>query len=277
MCVKPHSSAGLLPPFQLHHLLPPRSLRFGERGVRVTRRGVRWGIGLTLALTATTGSKIATAQYANPAGQLLPPPPPPTIEAQHTERELQISEQKDSGRGLQFFWIDPEVAFRWYDFALLSDSALLDGETFESTGFAPSVGLGAGARFLYFTGGARFRFNFAGDLPFWTAGIEAALRVPLGALEPYVLVGGGYLRTLEYKDKCGGCYKGLTVSGGYATLGGGVDYFVTPVFAVGPRLDLEIPFLSRDAVAAAPEPAYAADGSGVGLSANLGLHLSLHF
>lgn len=239
----------------------------------------KWLRAASFALLFSTlgGVPLAHAQYTTPAGQLLPPPPPPTLEAQNTERELQISEQKDSGRGLQFFWIDPEVAFRWYDFALLSDSKLLDGETFETSGFAPSVGLGAGARFLYFTGGARFRFNFAGDLPFWTAGIEAALRVPLGDWEPYALVGGGYLRTLEYKDKCGGCYKDLLISGGYATVGGGIDYFVTPVFAVGPRLDVEIPFLSRDAAPNAPEAVYASEGSGVGLSANLGLHLSLHF
>ncbi len=243
-------------------------------------RALAWrGAAPAALLLATLGAEpLASAQFVTPSpGQLLPPPPPPTPEAQHTERELEISEREDSGRGLQFFWIDPEVAFRWYDFGLLSDSDVLDGETLKASGFAPSVGLGAGARFLYFTGGARFRFNFAGDLPFWTAGLEAALRVPLGDWEPYALVGGGYLRTLKYEDKCGGCYGDLVISGGYATLGGGLDYFVTPVFAVGPRLDVEVPFVSRDAVPAAPEDVYANDGSGVGLSANLGLHLSLHF
>lgn len=254
--------------------------RVSARGCSVLRRVLPRSVVVTVLALAASSESMALAQSAYPTaapGQLLPPPPPPTQEAVNTERELEYSEHQDSGRGLQFFWIDPEVGFRWYDFGLLSDSKLLDGESFESSGFAPSFGLGAGARFLYFTAGARFRFNLAGDLPFWTAGVEAALRVPLGDWEPYALVGGGYLRTLQYNDKCGGCYKDLRISGGYATLGGGIDYFVTPVFAVGPRLDVEVPFVSRDKLSEPEDPFYASDGSGVGLSANLGLHLSLHF
>lgn len=213
--------------------------------------------------------------YAAP-GQLLPPPPPPTPAAVNTERELELSERRDSGRGLQFFWLDAEVGARWYDLGLLSDSGLIDADE-DAGGLLPSLGLGAGARFLYFTGGARFRLNMSGDLPFWTAGLEAALRIPKGVWEPYVFVGGGYLRTLEYKDDCGGCYKDLVVSGGYAALGGGLDYFVTPVFAVGTRLDVEVPFVSRAALPGVADGVYAEGASAVGLSANLGLHLSLHF
>lgn len=220
----------------------------------------------------------ALAQTAyNLPGQLLPPPPPPTAESLHTERELELSERQDSGRGLQFFWLDVEGGGRWYDFALLSDSDLVDGTELESSGLLPTLGLGVGGRFLYFTGGGRFRLSLTGDLPFWTAGLEFGLRIPKGQWEPYAFVGGGYLRSLEYKDKCGGCYEGLVISGGYASLGAGVDYFVTPVFAVGPRLDLELPFVSRDKLARATDGVYTRDGSGVGFSANLGLHLSLHF
>lgn len=228
--------------------------------------------------TCVTSSLDAAAQgaYAAP-GQLLPPPPPPTPAAVNTERELELSEREDSGRGLQFFWIDAELGGRWSDFALISDSGLLDGEDIQATNLLPTIGLGAGVRFLYFTVGARYRLNLTGDLPFWTAGLEGALRVPMGNWEPYALVGGGYLRTLQYEDKCGGCYKDLVISGGYAAIGGGIDYFVTPVFAVGTRLDVEVPFVSRDALPQATEGVYATDGSAVGLSANLGLHLSLHF
>lgn len=262
------------PSSRSHSAVSPLNAR-----VRVTSRTL--GAALVSASVAGVASLStpAAAQVpygAPPTGQLLPPPPPPTPEAINTQQELELSERVDSGRGLQFFWVAPEAAMRWYDWGLLSESNLLDEQDFESQGFAPTFGLGAGLRFLYITGGARFRVSI-GDLPFWTAGLEAALRIPMGDWEPYALVGGGYLRTLEYADKCGGCYKDLVVSGGYAALGGGIDYFVTPAFSVGPRLDVEIPFVGRSALPETDEGVFAEDGSGVGLSANLGLHLGLHF
>jgi hypothetical protein len=190
----------------------------------------------------------------------------------NTQYELEKSEREDSGRGLSFIWIDPEIGGRWYDLGLLGGSNLGEDGGYKEDGFAPSLGLGIGARFLYITGGARFRYNFS----YWTAGLEGALRIPMGTFEPYVFVGGGYLRSLDFEDKCRGCLDDLVISGGYGAVGGGIDYFLTPVFALGVRLDAEISFVGRDAVPKAMG-VYTKRGSGVGLSTNAGLHFSLHF
>ncbi len=63
-----------------------------------------------------------------------------------------------------------------------------------------------------------------------------------------MFVGGGYLRSVDFEDKCGGCLDDMVISGGYGAVGGGVDYFLTPVFALGARLDVELAFVGRDAV-----------------------------
>lgn len=191
----------------------------------------------------------------------------------NTQQELEMSERADSGRGLSFFWIDPEIGGRYYDLDLLAGSNLGEPGGYKEDGLAPSLGLGVGARFLYITAGARFRYNFS----YWTAGAEAALRIPKGAFEPYVFVGGGYLRSLDFEDKCGGCLDDMVISGGYGAIGGGSDYFLTPMFALGVRLDVEVAFLGRDAVPKAMEGVYRRRGSGVGLATNAGLHFSLHF
>jgi hypothetical protein len=220
------------------------------------------------------GPAAPPAGGTNPAGgNLLPPPPPPSLASINTQQALEHSERKDSGRGLSFFWVDPEIGGRWYDFDFLGGSDLGDTGGYREDGFTPSIGLGVGARFLYLTGGARFRYNVS----YWTAGLEGALRIPIGALEPYVFVGGGYLRSITYQDKCGGCLEDMVISGGYGALGSGVDYFLTPVFALGARLDAEVMFVGRDAVPGITEGVYSRRGSGVGLSANAGLHVSLHF
>lgn len=206
-------------------------------------------------------------------GNLLPPSPPPSQESMQTQQELERSERVDSGRGLAFFWIDPEIGGRYYNLDLFGGSNLGESGGYKEDGFVPSLGLGIGARFLYLTAGARFRFNFT----HWTAGLEGALRIPLGKFEPYVLVGGGYLRSVDFSDKCGGCFDDMVISGGYGTVGGGVDYFLSPVFALGLRLDADVLFVGRDAVEGIDDGTYAKRGSGVGLGSNLGLHCSLHF
>ena len=219
----------------------------------------------------------APSQPAPPGGELLPPPPPATPESINTMQQLERAEREDSGRGLQFFWIDPEVGVKWVDLSLLSNSELVDGDDFDASGFGPSLGAGIGGRFLYFTAGARFRYTLLPLFDLWTLGLEGSLRIPLGRLEPYLFVGGGYLRTTGVDAKDGGRFKDLVLSGGYAAFGGGVDYFITPVLALGARADVEVTLASREALATETSGIYAEEGSGIGLAGTAALHVSLHF
>ncbi len=249
----------------------------GQRSLAPGAARWRWVWTTLGALGAVAWSPLAAAQtpYAPPpGGELLPPPPPASPESVNTIRQLELADREDSGRGLQYFWIDPEVGIKWVDLALINNADLVDGDDFEGSGLGPSLGVGLGGRLLYFTAGARFRYTMLPEFDVWTVGLEAALRIPRGQWEPYLFAGGGYLRTANIGDDR---LDELVISGGYGALGGGVDYFITPVFALGLRGDVELTFVGRDALPSEAPRFYEQDGSGVGLAASAALHLSLHF
>ncbi len=253
---------------------------------RLFRMAVATLGGVTFAGAALADDGVF-AQPESFGAQLLPPPPPPAQDPAQaaTVQRLDQAEREDSGRGLQFVWLTPEVGFQWASFGLLSNSDLLDGDVVPDSALGLVLGGGVGARLLYFTAGARFRYGLLDDLHLWTLDLEVALRVPKGRLEPYAFVAAGYARGANFKaqdavEALGDSTGDLTLGGIDARLGGGVDYFVTPVFSVGGRLEADLLFLSRDAVLESEtgqDSVYAKDGSGIGLSAAGFVDLGLHF
>ncbi|HEX2733145.1 MAG TPA: hypothetical protein VHM70_16155 [Polyangiaceae bacterium] len=231
------------------------------------------------------GSRDAQAQFPLPAIQpsppLLAPPPPPTPAANQTTQELEASEREDSGRRLQFVWLNPEVGFQWASLGGLSNSKLVEGTANpRSSGLV--VGGGAGVRLLYLTLGARFRYGLLADYHLWSLALEGALKIPYGKTEPYVFVNAGY-------GQAGGFHGGggnevtkvntssVQMGGITAALGVGLDYFVTPVFSVGPRLEAQALFLSRAATKGTGSSFYDDKGSGIGIATSGMLVLGLHF
>jgi hypothetical protein len=233
------------------------------------------------ALFALLGAVPAHAQFGVPPAPLLAPPPPPTPASNQTVQELEQAERQDSGRRLQFVWLNPEVGFEWASLTALSNSDLLDDRVpQDATGLV--VGGGAGVRLLYLTLGARFRYGLLSEYDLWSLGLEGALRIPYGRLEPYVFVGAGYTRAGSFKadanlEQLAARRDELALAGIGAQLGGGVDYFVTPVFSVGARVEAQSLFLSRSAVLEEGGGIYAADGSGIGLGVGGLAVLGLHF
>ncbi len=256
----------------------PRHSRLWRRG---RRQDPKSGAAVFFGGVALVGGLALASEVK--AQVLLPPPPPPLPEQAQTEQRLNEAERRDSGRGLQFVWLTPEVGFQWADLSLLSDSDLLDGDVVAADSMGPVLGGGAGLRFLYITGGARFRYALLNDFHLMSIGLEGALRIPMGNLEPYAFVGAGYLnaRSFEAEDDVyalGTRAEDLAMHGLDARLGGGLDYFVTPVFSVGARLEADFTYLSRAAtLAAGSGTIYSSDGSGMGLTTSAFVVLGLHF
>lgn len=150
------------------------------------------------------------------------------------EKELEESDERDSGRGLQYFWLSADVGFQALNLDALRDGGLLaSGEPSGASGLA--FGAGVGARLLYFSLGARFQYGNFGTFTPWSLLGEAALRVPLGKFEPYGLVGLGY-------TKVSGPFG--DVGGAEVRLGGGLDYYFSDSFSVGAQASGDLLFLS---------------------------------
>ncbi|HEY0469158.1 MAG TPA: hypothetical protein VGC79_33430, partial [Polyangiaceae bacterium] len=149
-----------------------------------------------LALAAPAHAADAPAGSNLQAGGLKPPeavqsdatPIPPS----QTEAQLDLADKEDSGRGLEFAWLNAELGPEYVGLQALKADNLIDGTLVDSKGLGMGYGAGIGARLLAFTLGARFRFGNFSDWQLWTLGAEAGMHIPLGRLEPYFTFGAGY-------------------------------------------------------------------------------------
>src|SRR5882724_10097377 len=193
--------------------------------------------GCVVAVGVFTAPVRARAQRAPP---LLPPPPgsgPPTVPtySQPSPTPYRVDEgaDADSGRGLDFVYFNVEGGLELVALDALHSSGSLLPSTKKHSSVGPAFGVGAGLQLLFWTAGPRFRFAHFGDWDLWTLNLELGWRIPLGKLEPYATVGGGYARLGHAADDVLGSDRAVGISGFDARLGGGVDYYVSNVLSVG--------------------------------------------
>lgn len=198
-----------------------------------------------------------------------------------TEQKLQQAERKDSGRGLEWFYIQAESGYQHVGLQTFKSDLLTYGDV-NSTGNGVMVGGALGVRLLFFTFGARGRLGMFSDWDVATINGEFGFHIPVGNLEPYVTLGGGYAFLTDFDASKWGS-EDVSVDGYNVRLAAGLDYYVTPVFSVGALLSGEMLGLWRSGLALdsnAPvdaRVAAAADGSSVGASFTGSLVLGLHF
>lgn len=177
----------------------------------------------------------------------LPAASPPTPAMIDTVRRLDQAKQEDSGRGLTWVWIDAEGGFEQ-----IGLQALNGGNKGFVAGFANTsgsggvVGVGAGARLLFFTLLARGRLGVFGSGLLYRAGAEAGFHIPLGRVEPRLALGLGYAGVGNLQDQTGGV--GLSLRGFYTRVEAGLDYYLVPAFSLGLGVSGELLGLSRAAL-----------------------------
>lgn len=190
-----------------------------------------------------------------------------------TEQQLAQSEREDSGRGLEWVWLQAEGGGAFAAATSLSnDKLMLPGTS--TGGGAGLLGVAVGARILFFTVGARARMAFVSDYKLITVMPEVGAHVPLGRWEPYAFVGAGYA-TLSGLPSFEG--SKVSTSGFDARIGLGTDYYLTPTFSVGGLLTSDFLFLGRPSIGETPNHAAVAKGSGSGTSFAGSAVLGLHF
>lgn len=232
------------------------------------------------------------------AGDLTPPPPMQPEESrgsERTEQELQEAEQKDSGRGLEFLWLNGEVGYQILGLQTLKANNLVDAGVVKTTQQGLTYGGGVGVRLVFITLGARFRLGTFDAFQMWTLGGELGLRIPLGDLEPYFTFGGGYASMGSFDTaNIGQDFNkaGVDITGYNLRAGFGLDYYLTPAFSLGANLTGEMLALTRPGVdprqlqagagtgpgaSASASAVYKADGSSIGAATTLTAVIGLHF
>jgi hypothetical protein len=237
---------------------------------------------------ASSGGSTPGGQPPMQAGGLAPPAPmQQDPESVATEEKLDTAEQKDSGRGLEWFYLNAEVGLQHLGLQTFKANHLVDPAVVSTTQTGPLYGAGLGVRLVFLTLGGRFRLASFSQYQVWTLDAEVGLRIPLGALEPYLVLGGGYASLGSFSSaNLGGVAAGsVSVSGYDIRAGGGLDYYVTPVFSVGANLTGDLIGLTRPGVSPpGGQPAqgtaatvYAAEGSSLGVGISATAVLGLHF
>ncbi len=196
------------------------------------------------------------------------------------EQDLARSDRQDSGRGLEFGWLNGEIGFVAADLTVLGGADFLapgDG----SGGVGAVYGAGLGVRVLYFTLGARFRMTDVGAFAAWALGGEAGFKLPLGNLEPYATLGAGYAGVggLAVSGSNPGGLAG--VSGLDLRMGVGADYYFSDYFSLGAQLGGGLLFVSRPAQQAAdfpmpPDDRYLSSASAIGAAFSASFLVGFH-
>jgi hypothetical protein len=199
------------------------------------------------------------------------------------EQTLATADRQDTGRGLEWVWLDAEMGYALVSPQVLSNKNLTDGTTLESKASGLSYGAALGVRVIALTLGARFRYGNFAPWDLWSLDLEAGFHIPLGHWEPFVELGAGYSRMAAYKLRSvvpsGLQASDLDIDGYNIRLGGGIDYYFTPRFSAGALVHGELLGLHR----AAGSPAqpvnaiYGISGFGLGLGVDASVVLGLHF
>jgi len=146
--------------------------------------GLLCGALTLLGLSASALADDAPAFAGLQAGGLKPPDAvqsdassaPPN----QTEATLDRADKEDSGRGLEFVWLNAELGPEYLGLQTLRAKGLVDSQQIHSKDLGMVYGAGLGMRLLVFTFGARFRFGDFPDWELWTLNAEAGMHIPLG-------------------------------------------------------------------------------------------------
>jgi len=120
----------------------------------------------------------------------------------------------------------------------------------------PTLGVGAGVRFVFVTLGVRGRVGmFAADAPghtggfqLWTLDAELGIRAPLGRFDPWLTLSGGYATFGGLSTAVSGLQQGLDVNGVNARVAIGFDYYLNKHLSLGASLGGELLYMTRSGI-----------------------------
>ena len=211
--------------------------------------------------------------------------------------EESSADAKPKARGQEWLWLNGEAGVEIAN--LRTFDANVDTLTVGLTptkGVGPAFGLGAGVRLSFITLGARARMaamqaSGGSAWQLWTLDAELGFHAPLGRIEPYLSLAGGYAYLGNFGTAAGGLSSGFDVSGANLRLGAGLDVYATRWFSIGGLVSGEMLILARQGVSladlaaakqigtidAAKARVLEANGTSFGAALTFALVLGLHY
>lgn len=174
------------------------------------------------------------------------PPPEVVGSGLEAERQEEADAEQDDGRDHDVFWIEPNFGYSYVDLRMFRQDNFLPS-TVDTKAHGYTGGVALGFRISWLTLGAR---GVAAKYPDFYIGslmFDAALRIPIGPVEPYVRAGFGYAWVGNPNfDDLG--MSEVDVFGFVAEAGAGLDIYLSKVVAIGVGADAAFLNLGRQDV-----------------------------
>ncbi len=211
------------------------------------------------------------------AGGLAPPPPltdanagagaagpgtPPPSSAD-IRGDLDDSKDKDSGRGLSWFWVEVQGGFEHLGLQTFNvDEQALTAGLVKTSASGGVLSAGIGAQLIFLTLGVRGRMGFFDAWQVGRIGGEVGFRIPLGIVEPRFDLGAGYAALGSFDS----VFPDQTsLDGFYARAGAGVDFYPVKILAIGAHASFDFMGLKRPGLSVSDIAAYQ-NGAGTDLT-----------
>jgi hypothetical protein len=205
------------------------------------------------------------------------------------------------GRHPEWVYLDADAGFESINLQTFSANAdVLTASIIPSSGFGPTVSLGAGFRLVFITFGLRGRMaafqdssvaRTVGSWQQWSFDGEVGIRIPIGYFEPHLVFDAGYTTFGGFGQAISGLQRGIDVNGFDMRGTMGLDYFLGQNFSLGLNVGGALLALTRPGVSlrdlATPKQIATIDeaqqrllqgnGSSLGTALTVTLAAGLHF
>jgi hypothetical protein len=233
---------------------------------------VTLGVGLLMA----SGARAEAPPDEERSGGASPPTATP-----HAGREgVTPAQPAEREHKLDFLYLKAETGAEYVGLQTLSLTRDLVPSTVRRDDTGVFGGAAAGVKLLFVGFGPHFRVAQFRDWDLWTLNLDVQWLAPLGKVEPYLMLSGGYARLGRAFDSIRGA-RSVRVTGYDVRLVLGGDYFVSQNVSLGASLSSEVLGMHRPGVDLNSQDGlindlYKYDGASAGLGFTGGLGLGFH-
>jgi hypothetical protein len=194
---------------------------------------------------------------------------------------MAIAPAAEPARGPDFIFVEAETGAEYIGLGTLSVKRDVVPTASRRDDIGGFIGAAAGVKLVFLSVGPHVRMAHFQDWDIWTLDLDVGFHAPLGKVEPFLRLGGGYARLARAFDSVQN--NGNLLSQGYhLTLALGADYFVTHNLTLGAKVSGDVLALYRSGVNLNQQDGVVNDylkfdGASAGLGMAGALALGLHF